>query len=99
MRSDPAHALQRLVGRALAQAAAGVAARHGRVRAADGSAQSLVVFGLGKLGGGELNFSSDVDLIYAYPEPGESDGARPLAADDYFTRVGQRLAALLGDVT
>ena len=84
---------------ALAQAEAGVAARHGVVRARDGSAQSLVVFGLGKLGGGELNFSSDVDLIYAYDEAGESDGSRPLAADDWYTRVGQRVAALLGDVT
>jgi glutamate-ammonia-ligase adenylyltransferase len=83
----------------LAQAEAGVAARHGVVRAGDGSAQSLVVFGLGKLGGGELNFSSDVDLIYAYEESGESDGPRPLAADDWYTRVGQRLATLLGDVT
>ncbi|RZA27854.1 MAG: glutamine-synthetase adenylyltransferase, partial [Lysobacteraceae bacterium] len=37
------------------------ARRHGVVRAADGSVQRLVVFGLGKLGGGELNFSSDID--------------------------------------
>ena len=43
------------------------AQRHGVVRAADGSQQRLVVFGLGKLGGGELNFSSDIDLVYAYP--------------------------------
>ena len=64
------------------------ATRHGVVRAADGSAQQLVVFGLGKLGGGELNFSSDVDLVYAYPQGGESDGARPLAAEEYFARLG-----------
>jgi len=73
--------------------------RHGVVRAADGSAQQLVVFGLGKLGGGELNFSSDVDLVYAYPQGGESDGARPLAAEEYFARLGQRLARLLDDTT
>lgn len=60
------------------------ASRHGVVRDADGSAQRLVVFGLGKLGGGELNFSSDIDLVYAYPHNGESDGARPLAAEEYF---------------
>ena len=58
-----------------------------------------MVFGLGKLGGGELNFSSDVDLIYAFAEHGDSDGPRPLDAEDYFTRLGQRLAQLLGDVT
>jgi len=75
------------------------AARHGVVRAADGGAQRLVVFGLGKLGGGELNFSSDVDLVYAYPQGGESDGARPLAAEEYFARLGQRLARLLDETT
>ena len=75
------------------------AQRHGVVRAADGGAQRLVVFGLGKLGGGELNFSSDIDLVYAYPEGGESDGARPLAAEDYFARLGQRLAKLLDEPT
>ncbi len=73
--------------------------RHGAVVDADGAATSLVVFGLGKLGGGELNFSSDIDLIYAFAAHGHSDGARPLSAEDYFTRVGQRLAQLLGDVT
>ena len=57
------------------------------------------MFGLGKLGGGELNFSSDIDLIYAFAEHGTSDGARPLAAEEYFTRIGQRLAQLLGDAT
>ena len=78
-----------------------VAARHGVVRDGEGREQSLVVFGLGKLGGGELNFSSDVDLIYAYPDAarGASDGAQPLDAEAWFTRVGQRLAQLLGEVT
>ncbi|MCD9088287.1 bifunctional [glutamate--ammonia ligase]-adenylyl-L-tyrosine phosphorylase/[glutamate--ammonia-ligase] adenylyltransferase [Stenotrophomonas sp. SY1] len=75
------------------------ATRHGVVRATDGSAQRLVVFGLGKLGGGELNFSSDIDLVYAYPEAGESDGPRPLAAEEYFARLGQRLARLLDETT
>ena len=75
------------------------ASRHGGVRSDDGSVQRLVVFGLGKLGGGELNFSSDIDLVYAYPEGGESDGARPLAAEEYFARLGQRLARLLDETT
>ena len=73
--------------------------RHGVVRAPDGGVQRLVVFGLGKLGGGELNFSSDIDLVYAYPQGGESDGARSLAAEDYFMRLGQRLAKLLDEPT
>ncbi len=75
------------------------AGRHGVVRSPDGAVQRLVVFGLGKLGGGELNFSSDVDLVYAYPQDGESDGRRALAAEDYFARLGQRLAKLLDETT
>ena len=75
------------------------AQRHGVVRAADGRIVRLVVFGLGKLGGGELNFSSDIDLVYAYAEDGDSDGPRPLAAEAYFARLGQQLARLLDEVT
>jgi [glutamine synthetase] adenylyltransferase / [glutamine synthetase]-adenylyl-L-tyrosine phosphorylase len=73
--------------------------RHGTVRAEDGTAVRLVVFGMGKLGGGELNFSSDIDLVYAFESTGESDGARPLAAEDYFARLGQQLAKLLDETT
>lgn len=79
--------------------------RHGVVRppaeAGQGAAGPvrLVVFALGKLGGGELNFSSDVDLVYGYEHGGESDGPRPLAAEDYFARLGQALAKLLDDTT
>ena len=87
------------LGTALQALETDFAQRHGVVRAADGSQQRLVVFGLGKLGGGELNFSSDIDLVYAYPQGGESDGARPLAAEDYFARLGQRLAKLLDEPT
>ncbi|PJK15469.1 bifunctional [glutamate--ammonia ligase]-adenylyl-L-tyrosine phosphorylase/[glutamate--ammonia-ligase] adenylyltransferase [Lysobacteraceae bacterium NML07-0707] len=74
-------------------------ARHGLVRDAQGHAVQLVVFGLGKLGGGELNFSSDIDLVYGYAEEGESDGARSLPAETYFMRLGQQLAKLLDEVT
>ena len=75
------------------------AARHGVVRGREGEVVRLVVFGLGKLGGGELNFSSDVDLVYAYANDGESDGPRPLTAEAYFARLGQQLAKLLDEVT
>lgn len=73
--------------------------RYGEVKSIGGESQSFVVFGLGKLGGRELNFSSDVDLVYAYPQQGESDGVRSLDSEAYFTRLGQRLAQLLGDIT
>ncbi|GAA5082171.1 bifunctional [glutamate--ammonia ligase]-adenylyl-L-tyrosine phosphorylase/[glutamate--ammonia-ligase] adenylyltransferase [Lysobacter panacisoli] len=75
------------------------AQRHGVVRDREGNVQRLVVFGLGKLGGGELNFSSDVDLVYAYEHDGESDGARALDAEHYFARLGQQLAKLLDELT
>ena len=75
------------------------AGRHGVVRDGDGAPVRLVVFALGKLGGGELNFSSDIDLVYAYEETGESDGPRPRAAEDYFARLGRALARLLDEPT
>jgi glutamate-ammonia-ligase adenylyltransferase len=90
---------ERCLQLALAALEAEFAQRYGQVRAADGSVQRLVVFGLGKLGGGELNFSSDVDLVYAYDHDGVSDGVRALAAEDYFARLGQQLAKLLDEVT
>lgn len=75
------------------------AGRHGKVRGANGDPVRLVVFAMGKLGGGELNFSSDIDLVYGYAEGGESDGPRPLAAEAYFARLGQQLAKLLDETT
>lgn len=74
-----------------------VAQRHGSVRDAQGRVQRLVVVGMGKLGGGELNFSSDIDLILAYEEDASSDGARPLDAAAYFARVSQAMVALLAE--
>ena len=64
------------------------AQRHGVVRAPNGSAQRLVVFGLGKLGGGELNVSSDIDLIFAYEEEGET--TQGLSNQDFFTKLGMQ---------
>ncbi|HTY93342.1 MAG TPA: bifunctional [glutamate--ammonia ligase]-adenylyl-L-tyrosine phosphorylase/[glutamate--ammonia-ligase] adenylyltransferase [Steroidobacteraceae bacterium] len=69
--------------------------RHGVPRSATGAAQELIVVGMGKLGGGELNFSSDVDLVFLFAEHGETDGPRPLANEDFFTRLGQLLIRLL----
>lgn len=73
--------------------------RHGVPRAADGTAQRLVVIGMGKLGGADLNFSSDIDLILAYDDNGETDGTRPLANETFFARLGQLLVKLLAEIT
>ena len=77
----------------------GFAARFGTPRSASGEAQSLVVLGMGKLGGLELNFSSDIDLIFAFPESGQTDGTKVVDNVQYFTRVGQRLIKLLHEAT
>jgi glutamate-ammonia-ligase adenylyltransferase len=65
-----------------------------------GQPQSLVVLGMGKLGGNELNFSSDIDLIFAYPEGGHTRGGRQeLDNQAYFIRLGQMVIRLLDAVT
>jgi glutamate-ammonia-ligase adenylyltransferase len=55
----------------------------------------LIVMGMGKLGGRELNFSSDIDLVFLFPEPGETDGPRVIDNQEYFTRLGRELIRLL----
>lgn len=77
-----------------------LAARHGEpIGEYSGKAQRLVVIGMGKLGARELNLSSDIDLIFAYPEPGETAGARSLSNQEFFLRVGQRLIRALDAAT
>ena len=76
-----------------------LAARHGQPRGADGSVQRLLVIAMGKLGGGELNFSSDIDLVFLYPEGGETDGRRSLSNEEFFIRAGRQLIRLLDEST
>uniref|UniRef100_UPI001F1807AD bifunctional [glutamate--ammonia ligase]-adenylyl-L-tyrosine phosphorylase/[glutamate--ammonia-ligase] adenylyltransferase n=1 Tax=Cupriavidus respiraculi TaxID=195930 RepID=UPI001F1807AD len=65
-----------------------------------GETQELVVVGMGKLGGRELNVSSDIDLIFLYDEDGETAGGRrSLSNHEYFIRLGRRLNNVLADVT
>lgn len=67
---------------------------------AQGEPQPLLILGMGKLGGGELNFSSDIDLIFAYPESGVTQGGRrELDNAQFFTRLGQRLIKALDQPT
>ncbi|OBT07370.1 bifunctional glutamine synthetase adenylyltransferase/deadenyltransferase [Vibrio sp. UCD-FRSSP16_10] len=72
----------------------------GTPKSADGTEQPMLVIGMGKLGGGELNFSSDIDLIFTYPENGETEGVRrSISNAQFFTRLGQRLIKSLDQVT
>jgi glutamate-ammonia-ligase adenylyltransferase len=60
----------------------------------------MVIIALGKLGARELNFSSDIDLIFAYSQPGRTtDANRAISSDEFFTRLGRRLIKLLGQAT
>ena len=63
-----------------------------------GQPQDLLVIGMGKLGGGELNVSSDIDLIFVFAENGETNGPRRLSNHEFFTRLGKRLIALINDL-
>jgi [glutamine synthetase] adenylyltransferase / [glutamine synthetase]-adenylyl-L-tyrosine phosphorylase len=73
--------------------------RYGEPRGASGAEQRLIIVAMGKLGGGELNFSSDVDLVPVYPEGGESDGTRSISNQEFFTRLMQQLIRLLEQQT
>ncbi|MBV6447744.1 bifunctional [glutamate--ammonia ligase]-adenylyl-L-tyrosine phosphorylase/[glutamate--ammonia-ligase] adenylyltransferase [Nitrosomonas sp.] len=74
--------------------------RFGFPRGEDSNAiQHLLVVAMGKLGGGELNVSSDVDLIFVYPEDGETDGAKSISNHEFFARLGRKLIASLNDLT
>jgi glutamate-ammonia-ligase adenylyltransferase len=73
--------------------------RFGQARNKDGQEIPLVVLAMGKLGGRELNFSSDIDVIFLYREEGETDGPRSLSAHEYFTRRSRQIVALLDEVT
>lgn len=64
-----------------------------------GAPQRFTVVGMGKLGGGELNVSSDIDLIFVYGEEGETAGPRQISNQEYFTRLGRRLIGVLSEIT
>jgi glutamate-ammonia-ligase adenylyltransferase len=79
---------------------AGLRTQFGQViGATSGRPQQLHVIGMGKLGGAELNVSSDIDLVFAYPEDGESDGARRVPAQEYFTRLARKLIGSISRTT
>jgi glutamate-ammonia-ligase adenylyltransferase len=84
---------------AVERVSAALRAEYGIPRAPGGEEAGFVVLALGKLGGGELNFSSDIDLIFAYTADGEIAGRRALSNHEFFLRLGQRLIAVLNDAT
>jgi glutamate-ammonia-ligase adenylyltransferase len=87
-----------LIRAALDYAAASLEPRFGRPRDAAGRELPLLVLGMGKLGGHELNFSSDVDLVLLYPD-GAVEGSTTVEAETYYTRLSQLLIRLLDQRT
>jgi glutamate-ammonia-ligase adenylyltransferase len=75
-------------------------ARHGLPRGRDGRPARFVVLALGKLGGGELNYSSDIDLLFLYDDEGQcAGGPRPISNAEFFARMGRDLVRLLAEHT
>jgi glutamate-ammonia-ligase adenylyltransferase len=89
------------IQRALAVLSAELEALYGEPRGPQGERLTLGVVGMGKLGGRELNVSSDIDLIFVYEDDGETAGGQrsAIATQDFFTRLGKRLIAALAEAT
>jgi glutamate-ammonia-ligase adenylyltransferase len=88
-----------LIAAALERIESILAERHGQPVDTEGRPVTLNVIGMGKLGGHELNFSSDIDLICIYREEGELRGFGKLSHQQFFTRVTQQLVQCLNDQT
>ena len=74
--------------------------RYGQpIGAETGQAQQLIILGMGKLGGRELNFSSDIDLIFVYPEAGQTQGAVSICNELFFTRLAQAFNQVMTELT
>lgn len=84
---------------ALARASEIIRGKFGELLSSDDETDSFAVIALGKLGGRELNFSSDVDVMFVYRGTGKSNGRRKLDAGDYFVRLAREWVGLLDRVT
>jgi len=95
--ADLSHFADQACETALKTAATQLGLRYGVPRGPDGLPSRPIVIGMGKLGGRELNFSSDIDLIIAYTQPGETDGLTRISNGEYFTKLVQAFVKLLAD--
>ncbi len=65
-----------------------------------GEAQSMFVIAMGKLGAGELNYSSDIDLIFCFTARGDTQGGkRSISNDEYFNKLAKQLIRVINDIT
>ncbi len=89
----------RMLDAATTLAETALGARFGNVRTPEGDRVPIVILGMGKLGGRELNLSSDIDLIFLYPEDGMTDGRKRVSAQEYFGRLVRAVIAMLDEIT
>ncbi len=73
--------------------------RFGEPEANSGQSPGLLVLGMGKLGGNELNFSSDIDLIFLHQATADTAGPKKISANEFFVRVAREVVGLLDEVT
>ena len=97
--ADMSNLAETVVDQALAKLFAWQRERFGTPLDEAGEVQELIVLGMGKLGGYELNLSSDIDLIFVYPRQGETDGRRSQSNEEFFRRLSQRLIKVLNEHT
>ena len=92
---------QHTTARAMALAGRELAERFGRPLDAEGHAQDLLAVAMGKAGAGELNVSSDLDLIFVFRDEGETEGgsAAPIASSDWMHRAARRSIEMLSEIT
>jgi [glutamine synthetase] adenylyltransferase / [glutamine synthetase]-adenylyl-L-tyrosine phosphorylase len=72
---------------------------HGMPLNADGTPMELAVIGMGKLGGGELNVSSDIDLVYLYADEGETAGDKPISYHQFFVLLAKKIGLAISEIT
>ena len=72
---------------------------HGSPIGLNSEEQQLSIVGMGKLGGSELNVSSDIDLIFTYPEEGDSEGNESISNQSFFIKLGKKIISSIHDIT
>ena len=72
---------------------------HGSPIGLNSEEQQLSIVGMGKLGGSELNVSSDIDLIFTYPEEGDTEGNESISNQSFFIKLGKKIISSIHDIT
>jgi glutamine synthetase adenylyltransferase len=69
--------------------------RYGTPRTESGTSASFAILGMGKLGSEEMDYGSDLDLLFIYSGEGQTDGTNPISNSEFFTRLAQRIISLI----